>query len=477
MDPRVARILQQELDKRTKLSRSQVNLLENSFPQQAAFVSDPAKRKVACLDRRGGKSWATSMMLINSALQYPGTTQAFLSYNRQKARTTIEKPLRHFLSKHNIGYTLNKSINTVTLENGSTILLRGVDKFEEIEKLRGEGYPLAIIDECQRPNLTPYLQYIVDEILEPCVAQYDGTIVLTGTVGDIADGLFYDIVGPNPKETGWSVHKWSWQDNITVGDNNLRICDAVRTMLSRRIERDPLWVQSDGYRREWCSEWVIDDALVYKYNQFINTTQAPPAQPYYHILGCDPAASDGTAFVVVGYSPNDPHLYVFESIKHKDLNYHEITQIASAYKSKYNIISYVIDGASKLGVNELLRQRHDIPWKPTPKAPNYKYDAIKTINSDFQTGKIKIVPSENQNLIDELKKLTWDTKIPTRENQNQPNDLCDALLYAYLDSKHYASSPIQPTPQTSDRYRMFIPPESDLSILDYFDIPSETNDY
>src|SRR3989449_4806187 len=43
-------------------------------------------------------------------------------------------------------------------------------------------------------------------VLKPAVADYRGTIVLTGTPGNLIKGLFFDVT--NGREAGWSGHRW-----------------------------------------------------------------------------------------------------------------------------------------------------------------------------------------------------------------------------------------------------------------------------
>ena len=48
-------------------------------------------------------------------------------------------------------------------------------------------------------------------MLKPAVADYRGTIVLTGTPGNLIKGLFFDVT--NSREAGWSGHRWDTYAN------------------------------------------------------------------------------------------------------------------------------------------------------------------------------------------------------------------------------------------------------------------------
>jgi hypothetical protein len=171
-DPRRLQRLTQIYQARRAQKSFSFDLEAISFPAQAAFIKDPARRKAALCTRRAGKTWATVILLAQTAIQKAGTNCAFLSYTLKTAKGTILKPLSDFLKKSGIGSRYLKSEHTFELSNGSTIILLGADKPEQVEKLRGDKYPLVVIDECGSGSYKRQLDYIVDEVLAPAVAQY-----------------------------------------------------------------------------------------------------------------------------------------------------------------------------------------------------------------------------------------------------------------------------------------------------------------
>lgn len=492
-DPRIKHLLQDEAKKRaqytTKLSDS---LLSHSFEGQKTFIVDPAKRKAALCTRRSGKTWGTAIMLLDTALQFPASTCVFLSYTRVKAKDTMSRPLEHFMRLANVNFTFNTTEGKYTLENQSRIILRGADKPDEIEKLRGEGYPLAVIDECGHGNYADKLDYIVDEILEPCVAEYDGSIVLIGTPSPFIETLFYNVTGPTPTETGWSVHNWNWQHNTSSKKKGIRVCDEIKKTIDARLARDKTYIHSDGYRREWCAEWVMDpEKLCYRFSRDYliqrlpcklckNTSENPCKDhphtvawdEYFYILGSDMGYEDDTSFVVLAYHPNDPTLYIVESFKDTKLDFFQVcSHVTNNLHSRYKFVQYVIDGSGKQGV-ETMKNRFQIPWKSTNKAPNYKHDAIRQMASDFASSAIKIVEPANLKLIEEYKKLVWDPKHPAKEKSSCKNHATDAALYAFLESRHWMSK--VPDPQEQERpfnpYLETIPSNDFVNVFDMMDL-------
>lgn len=483
-DEREIELYLQEKASRKALRAKTLDIEALSFPKQAAFILDPSKRKAAICSRRAGKTYATILMLIKAALEQPGSQSVFISYTRSTAKNTIWKPLQEFLRKLGIVPTVNKTDLALTLPNGSTIRLQGASKEEDAEKLRGNPYAIVVLDECGSAEYAHNLDYIVKDLLGISVDETRGTLVMIGTPDIYIDTLFYRVTGLSPGdqdyEPGWSVHRWTWEDNDSLRPNSKeRVSHNIRLSLQERLKADPELPLTDGYKREYRGDWILaSDQLVYRFNPAKNLTPELPPGPYETIISVDPASNDGTAFVVASFQKGGA-LYIRESYKLKQL---DITQVAEHVKDlaeRYKPITrYVIDGAAKQAVSEM-RSRHKIPWIPTTKSPNYKHNAISQMNGDFRLSKIKILAHKNQELLKEYARLTWDPKDPTKERQSLPNDLCDAALYAYLQSKHWLNAPPPPPSQSEhdlprSRQNPFAYQEEN-TIIDYLDILTDWN--
>ena len=80
--------------------------------------------------------------------------------------------------------------------------LVGADSNEdERQKLLGQKFVLVVIDEAQAFGID--LRQLVYGVLKPAVADYRGTIILTGTPGNLIKRLFFDLI--TGKEAGWSA--------------------------------------------------------------------------------------------------------------------------------------------------------------------------------------------------------------------------------------------------------------------------------
>lgn len=460
-DPRELKAQLEEKARRQATASKPIDLATCLFSKQAEFVTDPAKRKAALCTRRAGKSYGCAIYLIQEAIKHRGERLVYITYTRQKAKELMEKPLSELLRAHKIHFEFNKADLRFQLENGSEIILRGANKPEEIDKLRGDHFPLVIIDECGHGAFNKYLDVMVNEVVEGCVAQHDGTIVLLGTPGNYVHNLFFEVT--TKQEPGWSVAAWTWEDNPYVRE-------SVGKTVQRKLDLNPLWANTDGYKREWQGQWAIDeDALCYHITDRNLIEKAPNPSGFRFLLGCDLGWNDATAFTVMGYHPNDPTLYIFESHKSSYLDVTATVAFVRNLEKRYRFSLYVIDGQSKQTVEEM-KQRHRIPWISTLKSPNYKFDAIKRMNADFVTQSIKLVAGTNQELIKEYRHLVWDEVNPTKEKDKCPNHLADATLYAWLKSLHYNGKVLDPESLRDPEQRThYNPPDDTESMMDWID--------
>src|SRR5713101_7339167 len=165
-------------------------------------------------------------------------------------------------------------------------------------------YKLIIVDESGafRINLNKF----VFGTLMPMVADYNGTVCLTGFPGDLKAGLFFELTkGQNPQMPGrftvtagepamkWSGHRWNTRNNPHMAQKWARqIAELIAN--NPRIEETPLFKQH--YLGQWCTD---ESKLVYRYLAERNDYQSLPALAkgrWRFVLGVDLGYEDPTAF-------------------------------------------------------------------------------------------------------------------------------------------------------------------------------------
>lgn len=418
-----------------------------AFPQQLAFIKDPARLKALFCTRRAAKSYTGGIYLFKEALENPGCNCLYIALTRDNAKSIIWKDvLKEIDRNENLNAKFNETELTATLPNGSVIKCTGCDTDEqEMNKLLGKKYKLVVLDEASM--FTINVHQLVYGILKPATADQRGSICLLGTSSNITRGLFYDIT--TRKESGWSLHTWTAYDN-----------PHVRTQWTEELEdiakNRPHFQETPLFKQWYLNQWVIDeDAKVYKFNDQVNCTNLLPIYDgsYHFVLGIDLGHSpDPSAFVVSAYHPMSPVLYFIHAEKHLRM---DVTDVATKIKeldAKYNFDVKVIDGSHKMAVEEL-NNRHKVNVIPADKIAKEHF--INLMNTEFIQRRISVLHGTTTELQSEWNTLVWETEngkiklTPSgarREHPGLPNHLTDAALYNWRYTYSYLHSPIVKPP-------------------------------
>jgi hypothetical protein len=421
--------------------QNKLSLFDLSFPKQAEFIQDPAKRKSLFCTRRAAKSYTSGLYIADTIEKYHEVNCLYLGLTKDTAMGIIWNDILLKIKRdHELDWHPRESKRDITSKTGSRVFISGADAdADEMQKLLGKKYKLIIIDESQA--FSQDMRTLVYGILGPTLIDVGGTIVLAGTAGNLTQGLFYDIT--NSKEPGWKQFSWTALDNPYIAKQWQEELDD--------IERNrPLFKKTALFKQWYLNQWVIDDdAKVYKYEESRNSAPCLPAglPDWHYVLGLDLAHSpDSTAFVVGAYNDLDPKLYFVYAHKQIKMDITDVALFIKGLETKFPFEVKVVDGANKQAVAELNNRHHQnlIAADKTGKV-----DFILLMNDDFLQANIKLLPAASM-LADEYKKLIWLTdsngKIlePKKENPVIHNDLCDGGLYLWRYCHQYLFKPKEP---------------------------------
>lgn len=414
-----------ELKAEVEALEKRAGLYRLLFPQQIRFVLDRSKRKAALCSRRAGKTYSIAVYLLETALKNPESISVYIALTRLSAKRILWPILRRIVAAEGIECSPNVSELTMTLANGSQIWLTGADDQAQIEKLRGNPYVLAIIDEAA--SFGTHLHELVEEVLDPALLDHDGTLCMIGTPGAACVGKFHEVT---TQQTSWSTHHWTVLDNPHI--------PRAKSWLENR-RKENKWNESHPiYQREWLGRWVFDtSSLVYKFSSDNLCSELPQHDSWFNVLGIDLGFDDDTAFNIVSSSHRMPAAYVHSGWKKPGMDITEIAAKARWYIDNHKIHEVVIDtaGLGKMIAVEL-QKRHNLPVKPAEKGD--KLGAIELMNGDLHSQKLMVLKSEP--VLREWEVLQWNEK-RNGEDPRFPNHCADAVLYAYRDSVQWIHRP------------------------------------
>ena len=434
--------LRVEIQKRQeKLSRPKFSFDDYCFDEQRKMFRGKGGRfRNAVCSRRAGKTVGIAADMVDIAQHEPEVNLLYITITQQQARAIIWADLVKIIETYEIDCKTDNTRLTISFPNKARIYIAGAKDRSEIEKFRGWKLRNCYIDECQ--SFRSYLKELINDIIIPALRDLRGGLYLTGTPGPVKAGVFYEY----SQSKNWKTHHWTAFDNPYL--HNPPKLDLEEILREERIirsidETDP------SYIRETLGKWVEDkDALVFKFNKVKNTYAKLPSDGEWHyIIGIDIGYNDSDALAVIGYNTHYKRVYlVDEHVKNKQ-NISQLVEVIKEYKEEYKPIRMVMDaGALGKKIQEELRMRHGLNIEAAEKTR--KIEFIELLNDDLRTEKFKAF--KNSLFEEDCMLVQWDKDSRIR-NPERPrisdtyhSDICDAVLYAWRECRHYLSEKPNP---------------------------------
>jgi hypothetical protein len=495
---------EQEAEQARRISR----ILEGQTEAGRRFVLDPSPYVSVRCPRRSGKSFAMASKAVYVGECKPNSRILVISLTLKSTKENYWAGAPSGIFRMDQMFDLGLRRHDTDLiwwhQNGSRGRLAGAETRSDIEYLRGAAAEadIVLLDECKSfaPQL---LEELIRDVLEPGMMTRNGQIVMGGTPGLIPFGPFYDATSLDAhREDGtptcalfgtresvqvpvdvtseeeapdepWSLHTWTVRDNTAAPGQWSR---------ALRIKRRAGWDDTNPtWRREFLGDWVTDaQGLVYGFaglrndgdrviwnpqRRADNPTGLPHEDgPWRLVLGIDFGYEDDFALVLAGYSEQLCELRHVYDFKSPHLVVDQMVEAICDVVDRFGAPDAMVGDAGGLGkaLVETLNQTYALPVVKAEK--HEKFDYIELLNSDFHSGRVKIIPGSD--LDNELCGLQWDLSKggkeqlvrsgKLREDRACPNHLCDALLYLWRYSYHHFSRPYDngPTRGTPEWYRL-----------------------
>lgn len=379
--------------------------------------------------RQAGKTFLAVAWLLVGALLVPQSTSVYLALTKESAKeiawaefvlvgTTILELDAECFKEHGM---------IVKLPNGSRILVRGTDDRRTVESWRGTKLFRIVIDEmgAQQPDL---IEYFISQILWPALMRHDGSLMLCGTPGLIAEGFWWARTRPEVQlEEGF--FGWTVFENPAIPNAEAFIEDTLPIFGWTR--------ETPQYLREYLAKWVDDPAaLVYPYDKGINLIEAlpkfngagVPITAWSYVIGQSIATLDTSAWVVWAWAPQWPGA-ILTRAEVELLDPYDAAERTRELQAQHPGCDHVLD-VGDLGAAhaEVARRRHELGAIAADR--NDRPSAIRDLRGGLQAGKVKLLEHECEQLRDQWRVLGWDAK-KRLHAPGQPDALASAALYGY----------------------------------------------
>lgn len=421
-------------------TRQRFRVEDFCFPQQLAFIRDPARFKTADCSRRAGKTVGIAADFIDTALQYPDMACLYLTLSRLNAKRILWRDLLKINSEYGIGGKPHETELTLTLPNGHIIYLSGAKDKAEVEKFRGFPLKKVYIDEAQA--FRPYLRELVDDVLTKSLYDFNGSMAMTGTPPPLPFGYFHDCVHGGK----WSRHSWNMLQNPHLKTKSGR--DPMELILED-CERMGVGIEHPKIQRECFGRWTRDlDSLVLKWSDDNHFDALPVAKKWNNVLGVDLGYDDADAIAAIGWSESSPVAYLREeSVKPKQGITELVTEIERFIKV-YEPLAIVMDtGGLGKKIAEEIRRRNGLPIEAAEKSR--KFEHIELLNDALRTK--RFMAQRSSQFVHDSRLLEWNKEKSNGDklvvSDSFHSDIADAVLYAYRKALHWLHTPEKVKPK------------------------------
>ena len=405
-------------------------------PQQQ-ISNSTARFRVAGCGRRFGKSYLAMNELAKFA-RYPNRKCLFVAPSYRMGKQIIWDDLKGLLREKRWVKKVNESELSITLVNGSQIIIRSADNPDSI---RGIGVDFVVIDEAAD---IPKLDDTWRAVIRPTLSDREGHALIIGSPK--GRNFFYDMW--NTVDPDWH----SWQFTTLQGGNvSEEEVEAARRDLDERT-----------FRQEYLAEWVDFTGLIYYAFDDDNVVELDfpeDTRMPIHIGGdfnIDPMYS-----TLAYQTPNG--LHVFDEIEIWGSNTDEmVREIQTRYPGR-KIIFYpdAAGQARKTSANgvtdHIILKNAGFDLRVGSQNPAVK-DRIAAVNSAFKTvdGITKLTVSPHcKKLIEALRKHVYKegTQQPDKGKWDHYGDALGYMVNSLYPIKFETRGNYQPIRRSTGGYR------------------------
>ena len=362
------------------------------------------------------------------------------------ARRIFWPVLKELNTAYNLGGQPNETLLTLTMPNRSLISCAGAKDLAEIEKLRGRPFKRVYIDEAQSFR-SDILETLIDDVVEPALLDYAGTLRVIGTPGAVKAGKFWDLC----QSPEWAHHHWTFFDNPHIVRKAKMSHEAL---LARILKRRGVPITDPSIQREFFGLWVSDlGSLVLQFDDRLNGFTDLESGTWHCVLGVDLGFKDSDALAVLAWNDKSNDVYLVEEVVTAKQDITSLVGQIEQLRKRWDITKIVMDtGGLGLKIAEEIQRRFGIPLEAADK--RRKMENLALLNDSLRRGQFKARPSGM--FAHDTRVVEWDRdkSRPDRlvVSNRYHSDVIDAVLYAWKETPAYAyrKEPEKPKPSTKE---------------------------
>ena len=205
---------------------------------QKEIINDSNRFKIIISGRRSGKTMCAIASLAKYS-RYPNRKVMYVAPTYRMAKQIAWEDLKRLLMERNWVKKINESELSITLVNGSTILLRSADNPDSI---RGIGLDYVVIDEAADISEEAWRA-----VIRPTLSDREGHAMIISTPK--GRGYLCDLYNDAKHQPDWH----SWQFTTAQGG----------IVSSKELEQAKLDLDERTYKQEYEAQFVDYSGLIY----------------------------------------------------------------------------------------------------------------------------------------------------------------------------------------------------------------------
>lgn len=289
-------------------------IIHTLFDKQLEVINSGVGTKLICCSRRAGKTHLLCALVLIESLRKPNTTCIYIGETMELTEQLIDSTMTKIIDDCHLTDKKGRRLNWRKLDNGSTILVRGLSNTKDPDQIRGHSAKIIVIDEFFHLK-GELLEYLQREVLQPMQLDYadDYMFLCAGTPPSIKK-TFGEYAWKN-----WKVPHffWTYRDNPHPVSVEARD-EYVENMLK---EKGLTW-DSAFARREYRGEWAYDDDLLLypEYHTYDPRSSVPAIHVDMVYFGIDYGVGDSDTLIGIAWSSSERCGYVFHEDKFNRLS-------------------------------------------------------------------------------------------------------------------------------------------------------------
>lgn len=361
--------------------------------EQIAYVMNPAKRRTNHSGRRSGKTYSVLRWLVAEWDSRPGQTSVFVATSQGHAMSIGWETFR--ILARDMGWKVepNKAVGGFTFPNGFQLIFDGAKDRPSADRLRGWPKVWRVnIDECGAFS-DEMLQYLVQSVVEPMLADTNGDLSLSGTPSPLGEGFYDDAMDLYGADFCWDAR------------SNPHLAIKGEDFFEQVLANNGWKPDHPTFRREYLGERVKDSSvMIYKVGY---EPYEPPPREGYTAMGVDIGWDDGFGFSVVRQRAGQPGVHVMEAIAESHMGFGRAAAVMDKLYREYKVSEIFVDTAGGGGrtLCESFALHYNLPAKPVKKAG--VRNQIELVRSFLSAETMKGTRGKTEQLWGELRRMPW----------------------------------------------------------------------